>query len=231
MRINTLLHREDTHRIVQIPLKTPGAIPGDASAEQMRAIAELGRKYSYDEIRVTHTQNLVLPHVHVSYLPLIWRRLRQIGLASANAGLVTDIIACPGLDFCSLATARSIPVAQRIAKRLEDPELQEELGQVRINISGCINACGHHHVGHIGILGLDKGGEESYQVTLGGSSTETPSIGKIIGPAFSAEQIEDVIEAIIMCWRDQRKPGESFPETLARTGIQPYKERVYASAR
>ncbi len=227
VRSNVAPHKQDGYAIVNISLKPEGGIPGDATADQMRTVADLGRRFSFDEIRVSHHQNLVLPHVRQEDLFDVWQILSAADLATANVGLASDIIACPGLDYCALATARSIPVAQSLSRRLADVERQQDIGPLRINISGCINACGHHHVGHIGILGLDKKGEEFYQITLGGSSSEDASIGKILGPGFAGEDVPDAIETIINTYVGLRQPDETFLSTLKRIGAQPFKEALY----
>jgi sulfite reductase (NADPH) hemoprotein beta-component len=197
----------------------------------MRVIADLALRFSFDELRVSHHQNLVLPHVERGNLYEIWKILKAHGLAAANLGLAGDIIACPGLDYCALATARSIPIAQGISRRFADISRQEDIGPLKINISGCINACGHHHVGHIGILGLDKRGEEFYQITLGGSSSESASIGQIIGPGFAAEQVPDAIDKIVNTYLKLRvSKEEPFLEAYRRLGPQPFKEALYAAA-
>jgi sulfite reductase (NADPH) hemoprotein beta-component len=229
MRSNVTAHRQPGYAIVTLSLKPNGGIPGDATAEQMDAIADLADEASYGEIRVTHAQNLVLPHVQRSDLPTLWERLRNLGLATPNIGLVGDIIACPGLDYCSLATARSIPIAQRLSARFADPERQRRIGELAIKISGCINACGHHHVGHIGILGVDKKGEEYYQVTLGGSADESASIGDIVGPAFSSDSVVDAVETILDVYLERRQDGERFIDTYRRVGQAPFKEKLYAA--
>jgi sulfite reductase (NADPH) hemoprotein beta-component len=230
LKTNVAPHREPGYAIVNLSLKPEGAPPGDASAAQMEAVADLAREYSHDEIRVSHEQNLVLPHVKRSDLPALWRKLATIDLATPNLGLVSDIIACPGLDYCALANARSIPVAQRITRRFADLKRQHDIGELKIKISGCINACGHHHVGHIGILGVDKNGEEFYQITLGGDGTETTSLGRIIGPAVSADGVVDAIETLVETYLATRRPGERFVDTYRRLGDAPFKERLYAAA-
>ena len=184
----------------------------------MRTVADLGLRYSFDEIRVSHHQNLVLPHVKRDDLFAIWQALAAADLAAANIGLAGDIIACPGLDYCALATARSIPIAQSISRKFADLNRQHEIGPLKINISGCINACGHHHVGHIGILGLDKKGEEYYQITLGGSSSENASIGTILGPGFAGEDVPEAIEKIVNTYLAHRQPGEEFLAAYRRLG-------------
>jgi len=227
---NTAPHRAPGYRAVTISLKPIGGAPGDATAEQMRLMADVAERFSRDEMRVTHEQNVVLPHVAEGDLHRVWRMLAQEGLDTANKGLVTDIIACPGLDYCALATARSIPVAQDIATRFADPARQREIGPLAIKISGCINACGHHHVGHIGILGLDKAGVESYQITLGGDATETASLGERTGPGFGYDEVPDVIERIVDTYIDLRQPGETFLQAYRRVGMTPFKEALYAAA-
>ncbi|CAN5543783.1 nitrite/sulfite reductase [soil metagenome] len=230
VRTNIAAHREDGYAIVNISLKPENGIPGDATADQMRTVADLARRFAFDEIRITHHQNLVLPHVKRDDLFTVWKVLDSAGLASANIGLAGDIIACPGLDYCALATARSIPISQAISRKFADLNRQHEIGPLRINISGCINACGHHHVGHIGILGLDKKGEEYYQITLGGSSTETASIGTILGPGFAGHEVADAIETIVNTYIARREPGEEFLAAYRRLGAQPFKEALYATA-
>jgi sulfite reductase (NADPH) hemoprotein beta-component len=228
VRTNIAPHRVDGYAIVNISLKPEGGIPGDASAAQMRAVADLAEEYSFNELRVSHHQNLVLPHVKRDDLFAVWQALAKAELAAANIGLVGDIIACPGLDYCALATARSIPVAQAISRRFADIDRQQEIGPLKINISGCINACGHHHVGHIGILGLDKKGEEYYQITLGGSSAENSSIGTVLGPGFAGEDVPEAIETIIDTYLRHRRTGEEFLAAYRRLGPQPFKEALYA---
>ena len=228
-RTNVAAHRIDGYSIVNISLKPEGGIPGDATADQMRAVADLARRYSFDEVRVSHHQNLVLPHVKRDDVFTVWKVLEANGLATANLGLAGDIIACPGLDYCTLATARSIPMAQAISRRFADLERQHEIGPLKINISGCINACGHHHVGHIGILGLDKKGEEFYQITLGGSSSESASIGTILGPGFAGHEVPEAIETIIKTYLGLRQPGEDFLDAYRRLGPKPFKEALYAA--
>ncbi|KRE06886.1 sulfite reductase [Bosea sp. Root381] len=220
---NLTPHRADGYSAVTISLKPIGLAPGDATSEQMRVIADLAERYSFDELRVTHAQNIVLPHVRQDDLHAIWEALVPAGLATANSGLITDIIACPGLDYCALATARSIPIAQAIQQRFEDAERQTEIGELNIKISGCINACGHHHVGHIGILGLEKRGIESYQITLGGDATENAAVGEILGPGLPAEEVPGAIEAIVGVYEAERNDGERFIETVKRVGLSPFK--------
>jgi sulfite reductase (NADPH) hemoprotein beta-component len=230
VRTNIAAHRVDGYAIVNISLKPPGGIPGDATAAQMKLVADLAEKYSFGEIRVSHAQNLVLAHVKRDDLFALWQALNEAELATANYGLAGDIIACPGLDYCALATARSIPVAQAISRKFADLNRQHDIGRLKINISGCINACGHHHVGHIGILGLDKKGEEYYQITLGGSSSESASIGTILGPGFAGPEVADAIEKIVDTYIKLRQPGEEFLNAYRRVGAQPFKEALYAAA-
>jgi sulfite reductase (NADPH) hemoprotein beta-component len=223
-------HKVPGYAIVTLSLKPEGGTPGDATAAQMDDIAGLADRYSFGEIRVGHEQNLVLPHVAQRDLPAVWRALDGIGLALPNVSLVTDIISCPGLDYCSLANARSIPIAQEITRRFHDLDMQRKLGRLHINISGCINACGHHHVGHIGILGVEKNGEEFYQVTLGGKADENATLGTLIGPAVPYAQVADVVEDIAAAYLELRqRPDELFIDTVKRTGIEPFRERVYAA--
>lgn len=224
-------HRAPGYASLTISLKPIGKAPGDATAEQMEVVADLAERYGHDEIRVSHEQNLVLPHVRRRDIPAIHAALAKAGLAEANAGLVTDIIACPGLDYCALATARSIPVAQRISERFASPERQREIGDLKIKISGCINACGHHHVGHIGILGVEKKGEEYYQITLGGSADENTSVGEIIGRGFSYDEVVDAIEKVVDTYVGLREtPQEDFLAAYRRVGDQPFKEALYGTA-
>jgi len=231
LKVNTAPHRQPGYAIVNISLKPAGGIPGDATADEMRAVAALARQFSFDELRVSHHQNLVLPHVKQDDLFAVWQALKDAGLATANVGLASDIIACPGLDYCALATARSIPVAQGLSRRFADLDRQQAIGPLRINISGCINACGHHHVGHIGILGLEKKGEEFYQITIGGSSSEDAAIGSIVGPGFAADEVPDAIERIVETYLELRlSPEETFIAAVKRLGSTPFKERLYATA-
>ena len=230
VRRNVSAHRQPGYAIVTLSLKPAGGVPGDATADQMDAVAGLAERYGFGEIRVTHEQNLVLPDIRQADLAALWRELAQHGLATPNIGLVGDIIACPGLDYCNLANARSIPVAQRISERFDDLKRAEEIGDLRIKISGCINACGHHHVGHIGILGVDKKGEEFYQITLGGHAGADASIGGIIGPAFSTDTVVDAIETVVETYLDLRgEDEEPFIETYRRVGAEPFKEALYAT--
>jgi sulfite reductase (NADPH) hemoprotein beta-component len=223
-------HKAPGYAIVTLSLKPEGGTPGDCTAVQMDAIADLADRYSFGEIRVGHEQNMVLPHVAQHDLPALWRALDSIGVANANVGLVSDIISCPGLDYCSLANARSIPIAQEITRRFSNLDLARDLGRLHINISGCINACGHHHVGHIGILGVEKNGEEFYQITLGGKGDENAKLGALIGPAVPYAQVADVVEDIAAAYLELRqRPDELFIETVERTGVEPFRERVYAT--
>ena len=223
-------HKVAGYAIVTLSLKPEGGPPGDATAEQMDVVADLADRFSFGEIRVGHEQNLVLPHVAQRDLPEIWRALDRHGLATPNVGLVSDIIACPGLDYCSLANTRSIPVAQELTRRLRNLDLARDLGRLHINISGCINACGHHHVGHIGILGVDKQGQEFYQVTLGGSSKDDASLGKIVGAAFSEDDIVPAIDTIVETYLSQRSDkSERFLDFVRRVGVDPFKEALYGT--
>ena len=222
-------HKMPGHAIVTLSLKPEGGPPGDATAEQMDAIADLADRYSFGEIRVGHEQNLVFPHVAQRDLPVLWRALDAIGVATPNIGLVSDIIACPGLDYCSLANTRSIPVAQELTRRFRDLALARNLGRLHINISGCINACGHHHVGHIGLLGVEKNGEEFFQITIGGRADEDARLGDLLGPAVRYHEVADKVEDLVAAYLELReRPDEIFLETVARVGIEPFKERVYA---
>jgi sulfite reductase (NADPH) hemoprotein beta-component len=223
-------HKVPGYAIVTLSLKPEGGTPGDATAAQMDAIADLADRYSFGEIRVGHEQNLVLPHVAQRDLPALWRALDAVGVATPNVNLVSDIISCPGLDYCSLANARSIPIAQEITRRFRNGDLARDLGRLHINISGCINACGHHHVGHIGILGVEKNGEEFYQITLGGKADENATLGTLIGPAVPYAQVADVVEDIAAAYLELRqRPDELFIDTVKRTGVEPFRERVYAT--
>jgi len=224
---NVAAHKQPGHAIVTISLKPVGGIPGDASADQIDLMADLAERYSFDELRVTHAQNIVLPHVRKSDLYALWQALDEAGLASANLDLISDIIACPGLDYCSLANARSIPVAQKIATRFASPERQRDLGELKLKISGCINACGHHHAGHIGILGVDRKGVENYQLLLGGSGAEDVSLGKITGPGFSEDGVVDAIERVTDRYVALREEGERFLDTYRRVGMDPFKEAIF----
>jgi len=228
---NTKPHKVSGHALVTVSLKPIGGTPGDATSEQMELIADLAERYSHGEARVSHEQNIILPHVALDDLPAVHEALARENLATANAGLVTDIIACPGLDYCALANARSIPIAQRIAERFADSARQREVGDLKIKISGCINACGHHHVGHIGILGVEKKGEEFYQITLGGSADEHAAVGEIVGPGFSYDDVVDAVEKVVDTYLKVRENrGEDFLAAYRRLGAAPFKEALYGAA-
>jgi sulfite reductase (NADPH) hemoprotein beta-component len=223
-------HKVPGHAIVTLSLKPEGGPPGDATAEQMDAIADIADRFSFGEIRVGHEQNLVLPHVRQRDLPALWQELDAIGVATPNVGLASDIIACPGLDYCSLANTRSIPVAQELTRRFRDLEVARGLGRLHINISGCINACGHHHVGHIGILGVEKNGEEFFQITIGGRADEHAQLGALIGPAVPYAEVADVVEDVVQAYVELRdRPDELFVDTVKRLGVEPFRERVHAA--
>lgn len=224
---NVSAHKAPGYAVVTISLKPVGGIPGDASADQIDLMADLAERLSFDELRVTHAQNIVLPHVRKADLYGLWTQLRDAGLAEANLDLISDIIACPGLDYCSLANARSIPVAQKIATRFADLGRQRDLGELKLKISGCINACGHHHAGHIGILGVDRKGTENYQLLLGGSGAEDVSLAKITGPGFSEDGIVDAVEKATDVYLRERAEGERFLDTYRRIGMEPFKEALY----
>ena len=224
---NVKPHKQAGYAIVNISLKPIGGIPGDATSKQIDVMADLAEKYSFDELRVTHAQNIVLPYVAKRDLHAVWQGLRDAELADANLDLISDIIACPGLDYCSLANARSIPVAQKIATRFADMERQRDLGELKLKISGCINACGHHHAGHIGILGVDRKGVENYQLTFGGSGAEDVSIGKIIGPGFDEDGVVDAVEKATDVYKALREGDERFLDTYRRVGLEPFKEAIY----
>ncbi|MBM3584099.1 MAG: nitrite/sulfite reductase [Alphaproteobacteria bacterium] len=224
---NVLPHRVPCYRAVMIALKGGGAVPGDATAETMERVADLAELFSFGEIRVTHTQNLVLGHVAAHDLAALWHALRVAGLANPVVGTVTDIIACPGLDYCALATARAIPIAQAIDAAFADVAELHDIGDLRINISGCINSCGHHHVGDIGILGVDKRGQEVYQLTLGGSSADEASLGTILGPSLPPDQVAGAVRRVVDVYMERREPGESFLALVRRLGVDAFKARVY----
>ncbi len=234
---NVAAHKNPNLRAVTLSFKRPGANPGDASAEVMEAAADLADQYSASELRLTHQQNLLLPWVHVNDLPALYAEAKRLGLAQSNIGLLTDMIVCPGGDFCSLANARSLPIAQALTERYQDMDELHDLGPIDLNMSGCINSCGHHHSGHIGILGVDKDGKEWYQVTLGGadgSAHSGPALaGKVVGPSFSAAEVPDVVEAVLATYKELRQSHgartESFIETLRRTGIEPFKQAANAA--
>jgi sulfite reductase (NADPH) hemoprotein beta-component len=227
---NVRAHRERGYAIATISLKRPGVAPGDATAEQMDAIASLADRYSGGEIRVTHEQNLVLADVRQVDLYLLWQALDRLGLARPTIGLLTDMICCPGGDFCSLANAKSIPIADAILQRFDDLDYVHDLGDLALNMSGCMNACGQHHIGNIGILGVDKNGSEWYQISIGGAQGNGASLGKVIGPSFAAADVPDAVQRIVDVYVERRLPGERFIETVRRVGLDPFKERVYAEA-
>ena len=229
LNANTVAHKIPGYAIVNLSLKPRDGAPGDMSADQMDAVADLADRYSFGQIRSTHRQNLVLADVAKVDLLALWRKLEELKLATPNIEAITDIICCPGMDYCSLATARSIPVAQRINERFADLDRQHDIGDLRINISGCINACGHHHVGHIGLLGVEKLGEEFYQITLGGSSSDDADIGKIIGPAFSSEDVIDAVENLVTTYINHREKDERFLDTYRRIGQETFRENLYAN--
>lgn len=225
---NLHAHKAHGYAVVSVSIKKHGATPGDATSDQMRVLADLARRFGHDELRISHEQNVILPHVHKSDLAEVYAALRAADLATANIGLISDIIACPGMDYCALATARSIPIAQDIATRFDELKLEHEIGPLKIKISGCINACGHHHVGHIGILGLDRAGVENYQITLGGDGTEDAAIGERAGPGFSADQIIPAIERLVLGYLDLRlNADETFLQTYRRLGMAPFKAVLY----
>ncbi len=225
---NLAEHKNPDYAIVSISIKAHGQTPGDATSDQMRTMADIAEKYGHDELRISHEQNVILPHVHKGDLYEVYQELRKVGLATANIGLISDIIACPGMDYCALATARSIPIAQEIAVRFDELKLEHEIGELKIKISGCINACGHHHVGHIGILGLDRAGVESYQITIGGDGTETAAVGERAGPGFSAEDLLPAIERLVQAYLEIRADrNETFLQTYRRLGIAPFKAALY----
>ncbi|HZX28295.1 MAG TPA: nitrite/sulfite reductase [Telluria sp.] len=226
---NVRAHKVAGYAAVVLSLKKPGLPPGDATAEQMDFMADLADRYSFGELRVTHEQNIVLADVEQSRLFELWQELKSHGLATPNIGLLTDIISCPGGDFCSLANAKSIPVAVAIAERFSDLDYQHDIGEIELNISGCINACGHHHVGNIGVLGVDKDGSEWYQVSIGGAQGNDTALGKIIGPSFSAAQMPEVVDRILTVYLRQRHEGERFVDVAQRLGIGPFKDFVYAT--
>ncbi|MGL6208374.1 MAG: nitrite/sulfite reductase [Paracoccaceae bacterium] len=225
---NLATHRNPAYAIVTISLKAHGETPGDATSAQMRLLADLAETYGHSDLRISHEQNVILPHVHKSDLAVLHAALKQHGLATANVGLLSDIIACPGMDYCSLATARSIPVAQELALHFDALKLEHDIGPLKIKISGCINACGHHHVGHIGILGLDRAGVENYQITLGGDGTETAVIGDKTGPGFAYHEITPAIERILRAYLGLRQdPSETFLQAYRRVGLTPFKAALY----
>jgi sulfite reductase (NADPH) hemoprotein beta-component len=228
---NVSAHKAPGYAVVTVSLKPIGGIPGDATSDQMDALADIAERWSFDELRVSHAQNIVLPHVRLDDLPQVHAALAATGLATPNDGLVTDIIACPGLDYCALANARSIPVAQEISQRFADLDRQNAIGELKLKISGCINACGHHHVGHIGILGVDRQGEEFYQITLGGAEGADCAIGELVGPGFAADKITDAVETLVETYlKLRRDPGERFLDAYRRVGLGPFQEALYADA-
>jgi len=223
-------HKVPGYAIVTLSLKKTGVPPGDVTSEQMEAIADLADRYSFGELSASHEQNLVFRDVRQSDVFALWQALRAIGVATPNIGLLTDIVCCPGGDFCSLANAKSIPIAEAIQARFDDLDYLHDIGELDLNISGCMNACGHHHVGHIGILGVDKNGSEWYQVSIGGSQGNDAALGKVIGPSFAAHEMADVVERLIEAYLAQRQEDERFVDTVHRIGIEPFKERVYVTA-
>ena len=231
LKRNVNRHRQPGYAIVTLTTKQTGTPPGDVSDYQLELIADLADRYSFGEVRVTHEQNVVLADVRQQDLFALWEQLRPAGFATPNLGMLTDIICCPGGDYCALANAKSIPVAEAIQARFDDIDYLYDIGELDLNISGCMNACGHHHVGHIGVLGVDKKGEEFYQVSLGGSSNRNAAIGQILGPSFARGDMPDVIEKIIKVYLDHRTDEERFIDTFHRVGIDPFKERVYAQSR
>jgi sulfite reductase (NADPH) hemoprotein beta-component len=228
-RNNVRRHRQPGYATVIISLKPVGGVPGDITAAQMDLVADMAERFSFDEVRASYEQNLVLPHVRLDDAPDIWRRLAEAGLATPNADLVTDIIACPGLDYCSLANARSIPVAQALSERLADLDYQERLGPIRVNMSGCINACGHHHVGHIGVLGVDRKGEEYYQITVGGSADESAALGEIVGRSLAADEVAPAVGRALDRYLEIRREGESFLDAVRRLGADPFRDAIYGA--
>ena len=224
---NVHAHKQPGYAIATISLKPVDGIPGDVSADQIDLLADLAEQYSFDDLRPTHAQNLTLPHVRKADLYTIWQKLDAAGLATANLDLISDIIACPGLDYCSLANTRSIPLAQKLAERFADPARQLDIGELKLKISGCINACGHHHAGHIGVLGVDRKGTENFQLLFGGSGAEDASLGKIVGPGFTEDGVVDAVERAVEKYRAIRQDGERFLDTYRRVGVEPFKEAIY----
>jgi sulfite reductase (NADPH) hemoprotein beta-component len=222
-------HKQNGYRAVTLSLKPHGHAPGDATSEQMHVVADLAEQFSFGELRVSHEQNLILADVKLSDLFPLWEKARPAGLATPNIGLLTDIICCPGGDFCSLANAKSIPIAEAIQMQFDNLDYLHDIGDLELNISGCMNACGHHHIGHIGILGVDKDGSEWYQVTIGGKQGNDASIGSVIGPSFSAEEMPGVVQRLIEVYIQERTPEERFIDTVRRIGVPPFKAHVYAS--
>ncbi len=229
---NVAEHKNPAYGIVSVSLKPVGGVPGDATSDQMRVLAELAKTYSHDELRVSHEQNIILPHVRKSDIPDVWEKLHDAGLASANIGLISDIIACPGMDYCALATARSIPIAQEISEHFAARGLEREIGDMKIKISGCINACGHHHVGHIGILGLERKGVENYQITLGGDGREDMKVGDRAGPGFSAETLLPALDRLVNAYLEVREDAdEPFIDSYKRIGSEPFIAALYPEAK
>ncbi len=228
-RNNVRRHRQPGYATLIISLKPQGGVPGDITADQMDLVADLAERFSFDEVRAAYEQNLVLPHIRLDDTPEIWRRLAEAGLATPNADLVTDIIACPGLDYCSLANARSIPVAQALSEQLADLDYQERLGPIRVNMSGCINACGHHHVGHIGVLGVDRKGEEYYQITVGGSADEQAALGEIVGRSLAADEVAPAVGRALDRYLEVRREGETFLDAVRRLGADPFRDAIYGT--
>jgi sulfite reductase (NADPH) hemoprotein beta-component len=229
-RRNVHPHKMPGYAAVTLSLKKTGVPPGDATSEQMEAVADLADKYSFAELRVTHEQNLLLPDVKQSDLYAIWQQATALGLATPNIGMITNIIACPGGDFCSLANAKSIPVAEAIQRRFDDLDFVYDIGELDLNISGCMNSCGHHHIGHIGILGVDKQGAEFYQISIGGNQGNDASLGKVLGPSVSQDEVPDVIEKLIDVYLANRdSEAERFIDVVRRIGIEPFKENVYGA--
>jgi sulfite reductase (NADPH) hemoprotein beta-component len=227
---NVFPHKVAGHAVVTLSLKKTGVPPGDATSDQMDAVADLADAYSFGELRVSHEQNLIFSDVRQSELLALWSELKGLGFATPNIGLLTDIICCPGGDFCSLANAKSLPIADAIQRRFDDLDYLHDIGDIHLNISGCMNACGHHHIGNIGILGVDKNGEEWYQVSIGGEQGEAASLGKVIGPSFAALEMPDVVSRLIDVYIEKRHDDERFIDAVRRLGIEPFKERVYAAA-
>ncbi|MET4819747.1 sulfite reductase beta subunit-like hemoprotein [Endozoicomonas sp. NE41] len=227
LKQNVSAHQQTGYSAVTLTLKATADAPGDVSAEQLDDIADLADRFSFGELRVSHEQNLIFADVPQTKLPELWQALDRIGLATPNRGLLTDVICCPGGDYCALANARSIPLAEEIQRYFEDLDYLHDIGELDLNISGCMNACAHHHVGHIGILGVDRKGEEYYQIQIGGSATRTATLGKIIGPSFKREKVPDVIRQLMSVYLEQRYDGERFIDTSLRLGLEPFKEKVY----
>jgi sulfite reductase (NADPH) hemoprotein beta-component len=226
-RTNVLAHHTQGYANVSLSLKSAGRPPGDAAASEMEAMASLAETYGRGELRVTYTQNIIIPHVRRDHLAALFQDALKAGLAGAEEGLISDMIACPGLDYCNLANARSLPLAEKIFQRFPDPDRRAEIGKLRLNISGCINACGHHHAADIGILGVNKKGVEHYQISLGGRADEAAAIGRIIGPSFAEDEVPAVIEEIVTLYLENRKTDERFGDHLLRVGLTPFKQAVY----